>query len=119
MTVTSTTLDAVLNKIGSWYTINVGSEVIDIRGNGSVNWVVFSGVGYVQILNNTDDAVQMGLMNIGDALGYFKLSSNITVGSKLKINHQGYWYEMMGDPLIPHISGNQLLKQVNLRKVIE
>ena len=118
MTVTSTTIDNIIIKIGSVYPIRVGSETVDARGDGSLAWAETTGNGYVQILTDKDTAVQAGIMNVGDAVGYFKFTSAIPDGSKIQISHQSEWYEMMGDPIIPHISGNQLFKELRLRKVL-
>ena len=123
MAVTHTTINSILNKIGSMYVIRLGSESYDIYGAGSVAFSTFSGIGYVQVLDDRDESVRAGLLNIGDAVGYFKLSidagSVIQSGSKIQVTHQGTNYQGFGDPGIPHLSGNQLLRIVNLRRVVE
>lgn len=112
----SATLDRVLQKIGSWVTINVGSHTFNDYGDGSATFTAYSGEGYVQVLNDLDDPVREGVLNAGDALGYFRMSATLPAGSIIYIIHQGLNYDVVGGPLIPHLSGNQLLQQVNLRR---
>ena len=120
MPVTSATLDKVINKIGSPYNVRLGSMTFDVYGAGSVTFTQFSATGYVQILSESDESTQPGVIQAGDAIGYFKLNNDagsvIKPGSLIEVDHQGETWQMYGDPIVPHLSGNQLLRQINLRK---
>jgi hypothetical protein len=118
MTITSTTLDRVINKVGSPYTIYLGSDTWDSYGQGSVTFTGSVAVGYVQVLTDSDQSVRAGVLNIGDGIGYFKVDANFPTGSKIEIDHQGARWETIGEDIVPHISGNQLMKQVYLRKKV-
>lgn|SRR3990167_5357712 len=116
MPTTSSTLDKVINKVGSPYTIYVGSISFDAYGTGSVDFGAGSvATGYVQVLTTDDLSVRAGVLNVGDALGFFKMDASFPAGSKIEINHQGIRFEGLGDVFPPHLSGNQLMKQIALR----
>jgi len=116
MTIGSGVLDKAITKIGSWVNINIGSESYNIYGDGSVSFTAFSGEGYIQVLTDIDESVRAGIQNTGDAVGYFRMNSTLPLGSRIYITHQGINYDIVTDVTIPHISGNQLLKTVNLRR---
>ena len=119
MAISSATLDKTLNAIGSTYPIRVGSQTFNTYGEGSLTWTNTTETGYVRILTETDQVVQAGILNVGDGRGYFKQSAAIPPGSVIQVSHQGFWYDMVGDPIQPAISGNKLIKQINLRKVMD
>lgn len=116
--VDSTTLDKVINKIGSAYNIRLGSVSWDNYGTGSVAWNGSIATGYVQVLNETDDSVRYGVLNVGDAIGYFKMDANFPLGSQAEVIHQGITFETISEQIIPHIAGSQLMKQVNMRRKV-
>ena len=118
MTITSVTLDRVIDKIGSPYSIYLGSDTWDSYGGGSVSFTGSVAKGYVQVMTDMDESVRAGVLNIGDAIGYFKVDANFPNGSKIEVDHQGARYETIGEDIIPHIAGNQLMKQVTLRKKV-
>lgn len=120
MPIGSALLDKAMQRIGSWININVGSDTYDTSGYGagSLTFTAFSGEGYVQVLTDFDDSVRAGVLGVGDAIAYFRMNATLPLGSKMEITHQGVNYETISDPIIPHISGNQLLKQVNLRRKV-
>ena len=116
--VDSTTLNRVINKVGSPYTINIGSITFDNYGTGSLTFAGSVAIGYVQVQSVIDDSVRYGILNIGDAVGYFKMDANFPLGSKVEVIHQGITFEAISEQEIPHISGNQLMKQLNLRRKV-
>jgi hypothetical protein len=118
MVVTSATLDRVINKIGSPYSIYAGSMTWDNYGGGSITFTGSVAVGYVQVLTDMDDSVRAGILNIGDAIGYFKMDSSFPAGSKIEVKHQEIMWETIGEPIVPHLSGNQLMRQIYLRKKV-
>lgn len=123
MALTSATLDRVLDKVGSVYVLRVGSETINDYGFASVTFTPYTVGGYVEVLTDRDQSVRAGLLNSGDARGYFKLTTGggsvLVAGSKIEVDHQGVTYQMVGDPIIPHMSGAQLVKIINLtRKIV-
>lgn len=118
MAITSAKLDRVINLVGSPYTIYAGSISFDEYGGGSVFFTGSVCIGYVQVLTDTDSSVKAGVLSIGDAVGYFKMDSNFPAGSKMEVEHQGVRWETIGEPIVPHLSGNQLMRQVYLRKKV-
>jgi hypothetical protein len=118
MTITSATLDRVINKVGSPYSIYIGSSCWDEYGGGSVAFTGSVATGYIQVLTDSDLSVRAGILNIGDAIGYFKMDANFPTGSKVEVDHQNTRWETIGEDIVPHISGNQLMKQIYLRKKV-
>ena len=116
--VTSTTLDKVMNTVGSPITINIGSETSDDYGTGSLSFTGSVATGYVQVLSESDDSVREGVLDVGDAVGFFKVDASFPIGSKIEIEHQGITFETIGEQVVPHIYGNQLMKQINLRRKV-
>ena len=116
--VDSTTLDKVINKIGSAYTIRLGSITFDNYGTGSLAFTGSVATGYVQVLTESDDSVRYGVLNVGDAVGYFKVDASFPLGSAVEIIHQGITFETTSEQIIPHIAGSQLMKQVNMRRKV-
>ncbi len=125
MVVNSATLDKVLNKVGQWITIKVesGTSVNDY-GDMTTTWQTVSGIGYVQVLTERDEAVKAGILNLGDAIGYFKFTSDagsvVAVGSNVLVlnPNTNIWYKNEGDPTLPVLSGNVLIRQINLTRSI-
>ena len=118
MAITSVTLDRVIDKIGSPYSIYLGSSTWDEYGGGSVAFAGSVAKGYVQVMTDLDDSVKAGILNVGDAIGYFKVDANFPTGYKIEVDHQGDRYETIGEDIIPHIAGNQLMRQITLRKKV-
>ena len=117
--VDSSTLNRILAKFGSPYQVRVGSLTFNDYGDGSVTWTLFTNVGFVQPLSEKDEIVQLGMMNIGDARGYFRSDSDIKVGSIVRVLHQSLYWETVGDPIIYQVSGDQLVREILLRKVVD
>src|SRR3990167_730143 len=118
MVVTSATLNKAINKLGSPYTIYVGSGTYDAYGTGSVTFTGSVATGYVDVLTSNDESVIAGVLNIGDARGYFKMDAIFPHGSVIEIEHQGIQFEGVGDVFPPHLSGNQLMKEIQLRRKV-
>lgn len=125
MVVTSATLDKILNKVGQWVTIKVESgTTVNDYGDVTTTWQTSSGIGYVQVLTERDESVRAGILNLGDAIGYFKFNTDagsiVAIGSNVLVQepNTGLWYKNMGDPIMPVLSGNVLIRQINLTRSI-
>lgn len=116
MTLGSRVFNKVLSTVGSVYGIRIGSEAINSRGDTTVTWSAFTGLGYVFVANADNEAVKAGIANIGDSIGYFREDAPIVVGSRTQINHQSLWWEAFAEPIVHHFSGNNLVREVVLKK---
>lgn len=118
MAIGSAVLTRALQKIGSWVNINIGSETFNDYGDGSLTFTAYSGEGYVFHRSEIDVSRAFGMSNEADAAGYFTMASNFPAGSKIEITYRGDNYEMVGEPIVPPFSGNDLLKIIGLRKKV-
>lgn len=80
MAISSAIFDNILTRLGSMYTIRVGSDTVGAYGDPEPSWTTYSGFGYVQVLNANDSMVRAGVLKVGDAQGYFLVSSPISYG---------------------------------------
>ena len=118
MPIGSAVLTRALQKVGSWYSINIGSETFNTWGAGSITYTAFSGEGIIFTRGQVDVSLAWGVAAEADAVGLFTMDSLFPEGSKILVTHRGTNYETIGEPDVPTFSGNDLTKIIQLRRLV-
>ena len=120
MAIDNTDFNAVLTDLGSYYPYRTGS-ISWTNGEGSVTCANGSTFAFLNQTTADHNIVKAGVLNMGDAIVYFKTSNTeLAFGTgkdKIQIQFNNQWFEMAGNYISQKIGDNEVFRQANFKRM--
>jgi hypothetical protein len=101
------------------HTVNVVDKTYteDVYGTRTVTGSsVYTPDAYITFLTSDDEAVKSGVLNIGDARGYFAAPGSVLKPGQI-VEFRNRQFEVVGEPFVGDIGGTVVHYEVNLKRL--
>ncbi len=107
---------AIIADVGTDITIREITRTIDKYGDATESTSDTTVKGLIVLVGSDDNVVKSGILNVGDAVGFFKPSDKAYIKAGNRVQYQNVWYEIVGEPLVYNIGGTDIHVEANLKR---
>lgn len=108
----------ILDDVGEGVTLREVTDTIDEYGDVTESTSDSSiTAGHIELLTADSEIVQSGILNVGDAVGYFKPANASLIKENNRVQHNNIWYVI--DSVQQYLLGGVLQHiEASLKRVV-
>jgi len=106
----------IISDVGVDVKVREIERTINKYGDASESPTDHTVKALIVLVDSDDNVVKNGILNVGDAVGFFKPSDKAYIKAGNRVQYQNVWYEIIGEPLVYNIGGTDIHIEANLKR---